>query len=312
MNNTDKDISLLMEKTSRRRALKNLGFGALAVTAARMGMNAAASDVNPLGLPPTSIEPVTLQLLDLALNLEYLEANFYSYATTGADIASQGVIVTGHANTTPGAITVPDTTLVSFSNPNVQAYALEIAADELAHVNFLRSLIMSTGNVPVAQPAIDLVNSFNTASSAAGLGPSFSPFTSSAGDLDFLLGSYIFEDVGVTAYHGALTIIQNKDVLTGAAGILGTEAYHAATVRNEIYKLGSDGIAAVAAISNARNTLGGEGLDQGVQVAGVSNLVPADGNALTFARTLRLVLNIVYLGVNATKGGFFPNGISTR
>jgi len=118
--------------------------------------------------------------------------------------------------------------------------------------------------------------------------------------------------VGVTAYHGAVSSLTNDTVLTAAAGIMGTEAYHASNIRNEIYKLGSGAITAADAISNARNALGGEGLDQGVQFAGLSNIVPADANAIVFARTARLVLNIVYLGVNATKGGFFPNGMNTR
>jgi hypothetical protein len=155
-----------------------------------------------------------------------------------------------------------------------------------------------------------LVNSFNTAASAAGLGSSFNPFASSAGDLNFLLGAFIFEDVGVTAYHGALSTIVNKDSLTDLSAIMGTEAYHAAAVRAEIYKLGGAAISAAAAISTARNTLGGEGLDQGLQFVGQANILPADANALVFARTSRLVLNIVYLEVNASKGGFFPLGIN--
>jgi hypothetical protein len=313
MNDIDIGTALLIGKTNRRRALKTLGFGALA--AATFKLNLAEGQEVANGQPEASsslkgLNADVLAILDFALNLEYLEANFYSYATTGVGIESQGVVITGKGK--QGAVNVPSSTQISFSNPAIAAYAAEITADEIAHVNFLRAVATAAGHTPVAQPSIDLVNSFNTAASAAGLGSSFNPFANSAGDLNFLLGAFIFEDVGVTAYHGALASINNTTVLTAASGIMGTEAYHAANIRNEIYKLGSAAISAADAISNARNSLGGEGLDQGPQFVGLSNLVPADANALVFSRTARLVSNIVYLGVNAKKGGFFPEGMSQR
>jgi hypothetical protein len=308
----DTEITSFIEKTNRRRALKKLGMGALAAAAFKLSLVdqlGIASDQVTLPKIP-SPGPTVQASLDFALNLEYLEANFYSYATTGQGIESQGVEITGVGK--QGTVNAPASAQVNFSNPNIAAYAEELAADEIAHVNFLRALATAVGTKPVAQPSIDLVNSFNTAASAAGLGSSFSPFDSSTGDLNFLLGAFIFEDVGVTAYHGALPAITESVIITGASGIMGTEAYHAGTIRNEIYKLGNAAISAADAISNARNTLGGEGIDQGLEFAGMSNLVPSDANALVFARTARLVLNIVYLGINATKGGFFPDGINTR
>jgi len=47
------------------------------------------------------------------------------------------------------------------------------------------------------------------------LSPPFSPYVN---DLYFLHGAFIFEDVGVTAYKGALTSFQSKDIMLAAAG----------------------------------------------------------------------------------------------
>lgn len=286
--------------TSRRKALKGLGLGALGLGAAVLLPRAALAGSSAPASALTDTD-----ILNFALNLEYLEAEYYSYATTGAGIHAQGVALSGQG--TKGDVIIKANPKVPFSDPAIEQYALEIAADELHHVEFLRSAL---GSAAVAQPEIDLKNSFTAAARAAGIvGPTgtFDPF---ANDTAFLLGSFIFEDVGVTAYHGAAPLVTSKAILSAAAGILGTEAYHAATVRTKIYEAGSDAIDAAQLISNLRNELGGAGLDQGVTLNGMTNIVPTDANGLVFARTVAEVLAIVYFSKTATKGGFFPNGVN--
>jgi hypothetical protein len=257
--------------------------------------------------------PTDPEILNFALNLEYLESQFYTYATTGAGLAASMTTGVG----TPGAV-IPGQQ-VPFQDPVVQAYANEIANDEREHVNFLRSAL---GSAAVAMPAIDIGGTnpngaFSNAARAAGLvgaGVAFNPYAS---DNNFLLGAFIFEDVGVTAYKGAAPLISNKTFLSAAAGILAAEAYHASLVRTVLYSKGVDMsslITAANAISAARDSLDNVGNDdQGITGAtpGTSNIVPLDSNGLAFSRNYSNVLNIVYLTSSAAlKGGFFPNGVN--
>ena len=89
----------------------------------------------------------------------------------------------------------------------------------------------------------------------------------------------------MTAYHGGAGLLTNKDIVTAAAGILGTEAYHAANVRAAILDLGDPAIGTAQKISDLRDALDGTtDDDQGVTsdgtVAGTANIVPTDANGL--------------------------------
>jgi hypothetical protein len=289
----DGKTSPLPTPASRRAFLKTAGIGALGAVGA--GLLPQEADAQRGGLDAA--------VLNFALNLEYLEAEYYLYATTGAGLEAAGVGVDGTG--TPGTTTVKATsTLVPFETPLIQQYANEIAQDEKNHVVFLRTAL---GAGKVARPAINLKESFEAAAMAAGLGPGFDPF---ANEIAFLLGAFIFEDVGVTAYKGGARLLANKDFLEAAAGILGVEAYHAGEVRTILLALGQ--AAAAQAISDARDSLdGGTDLDQGITDAnGNANVVPTDANGIVFSRTTTQVLNIVYLSPTTTPGGFFPNGLN--
>jgi len=245
---------------------------------------------------PTSPSLTDTDYLNFALNLEYLEAEFYLRAATGTGL---GAADTGNSTskTTGGAQVAGVTTLQS-------DYINEIAQNELDHVRFLRAALASSA---VAAPAIDLTNSFNALAMAAGLGSTFDPFTSYA---NFLIGAFIFEDVGVTAYHGAAKLLTNKTNLTAAAEIHAVEAYHAASIRSQIVLAGSALIATANAVEGVRSTLGG-GNETTLSATGI---VAANATtSIGFERTTDQVLHIVYgtgNGAGVKGGTFFPSGLN--
>jgi Ferritin-like domain len=286
-----------------RRRLMTLGGAALAGLA--LGQVASAQ---------TAVTDT--DILNFALNLEYLEAEYYTIATSGMTIDQMGIGVTGTG--TQGTVIIKNGSYASaqvpFANTAIQAYANETATEERKHVAFLRNAL---GSAAVAQPSLDLLNSFNGLAVFAGIGASFDPFAS---DVNFLLGSYIFEDVGVTAYLGAAALITTPAYLDAAAGILAVEAYHAGLIRTALYGLDaatpSAGINATATkISKARATLDGTGTDDiGLgtttnSIGTASTIVNADVNTLAFVRTTAQVLAIVYAG-GVANGGFFPASLN--
>jgi hypothetical protein len=295
--------------TDRRRFLRSAGLlGVGAVGAGTLGAATAASATTRSAHAQAAVAAVEpsaavsdAAVLNFALNLEYLEAEFYSYATTGHGIPDSLTTGTYTRGPVTGGHRVP------FCSRDVYQYAREIAGDEKDHVAFLRTAL---GTVAVARPAIDLKTSFTAAARAAGLINSWERFDPFRDEDSFLLGAYIFEDVGVTAYKGAAPLISNKTYLEAAAGILAVEAYHAANVRTVLYQRGLGG--ATDKISAARDSLDGPtDDDQGTLVDGQANIVPSDANGIAFSRSPGQVLNIVYLTPNAaTKGGFFPAGVN--
>lgn len=318
----DKLSEISERRVNRRKFLAGIGAASAATALAGCGGPAAYS---PTG---TSAAYGDVDYLNFALNLEYLEAQFYLHAATGSGLQS------ADTGSNPGTVT--GGAQVSGLTTAQQNIMNEIAYDEQQHVRFLRSAL---GSAAVSMPAIDLTNSFNALASAAGIGSTFNPF---ANFNTFLVGAFIFEDVGVTAYSGAAPLISVAGIaagyLTAAAGILAVEAYHAAYVRTVLTAGAiSQGTTAFPYLTYAnqvsalRATLGGAnettltvptGTTSATSIVTPSAIVAATtANAIAYARTTDQVLHIVYGSLSNTsgatssaagvaKGGFFPSGLN--
>ena len=298
-------------EVDRRKLFAMLGVaGAGAAAATVLGGGAA----NAAPMDATS-DATDAAVLNFALNLEYLEAEFYLRAVTGEGLSSADVHGTGRYGTVSGGHAVP------FKSKTIAKYAREIARDEREHVRFLRGAL---GKSAVARPRIALDAAFTAAATAAGVIKKGQRFDAFANDTNFLLAAFLFEDVGVTAYKGGAGLLTNKTYLEAAAGILAVEAYHAGAVRTVLYAEAEKNHAlfgVVQKLSDARDSLDGKSNDdQGIEFGSdknwkpknPSNLVPTDSHSIAYSRTPGHVLNIVYLtpSTNATKGGFYPNGVN--
>ena len=264
----------------RRKFLSGASLAASAIGVAALSGCSEGNNTGQLTSTPTGTAPSVADILNFALNLEYLEATFYLTLTTGSGLP------TSLMGTNPGAVT-NSPGKVTFTDPGVQDVANQLAADELGHVTFLRATMQSLGITPVDMPALNL-GALNSGSGAI------------TGDYQFLDYARQLETVGVSAYAGAASgLISNPVALTYAAQILDTESQHEAVLRqlctlNNVY-------------SSAVDSGDYAPAPQGTQVF---NTDPVSG--LYLARNTSQVLQIVYASNTngTTSGGFFPNGLN--
>ena len=229
--------------------------------------------------PATDINDV--DILQFALNLEYLEAEFYTYAVSGRSIDKFGVGIDGDGTagaTTGGSLVIFNNNLIP-----VQGIMEELAYDERAHVTLIRGALTAAGVKPIAKPAINL----------NGLGFGF------GGQVDFVIVARILEDIGVSAYVGAAPLITNKTYLGVAAQILAVEGFHSGNIRLIIAQ-------------NGYNTAKVDGVDVAPRPSG-ARYFATDDNALSASRTPAQVLFLAYgLKANAAGGGFYPAGFNGK
>jgi hypothetical protein len=268
----------MSDKTLRLQSLVSGGFCRRdfvrkVFAAGAVVSGAAAMEVADVDVLAQSISDV--DILNFALNLEYLEAEFYSIATYGRRIDEFGIGTTGRGTqgqTVGGGV-------VALSGFNRTA-AEHIALDEMNHVTFLRTAL---GSAAVAKPALNL----------EALGVGF------RNQNEFLTVARAFEDLGVSAYGGAAPLIRDPRNLAPAAQIALTEAQHAGVLRM---------LVAMANVAVPQV----DGADVPPLGSPAGRLFQVDGNGRSTVRTAGQVLAVAFGGASsgARSGGFFPNGVN--
>lgn len=279
------DLDKVVHSVNRRSFFTSLST--LAAVTAGAGLLASAPKARAQVVVPPN--PAIVEVLNFALNLEYLEANLYinvSGSTPLTQDLGAGARVTG----LPGRLNLDPVTLATFQN---------LSSDETRHITLLRAAIYELGGTPINQPAIDYTVGGTMA------------ITTQA---QLLAITRQFTATGTSAYAGsAASLVSNLYVLTGASQILGAEAQHLGSI-NALCNF--QGV-----VSPALDTLDypPSSPNQFFTVNPVDAPLTA-GPAFGPIRTPQQVLGIVY-GVTkpttsptpragVTLGGFFPQGVN--
>ena len=260
----------LSRSPNRRALLKKLAVAGAAIGATQL----------PLGAQ----SPAPSDVVQFALNLEYLEAEFYSIAVTGQNLQQRGIPISGTGNSGPTATTFGQ---VNFGNNLVltAGSAKDISDDEVAHVITLRTALINNGITPIAKPAINL-------DALASMGASLQ------NQQTFLVLARAFEDIGVSAYNGGANFLSGSPYLMTAARILSVEGEHTGNIRLQVARLGIP----ITPL---------DGADVIPPPSGSNSYSTNKANGLTAFRTPGQVLYLAYgFMANVTAGGFFPNGVN--
>ena len=195
---------------ARRDAIRAGVVAGFAMGSLPMILAAMAKEVGAQGTAPSVVD-----VLQFALKLEYLEAEFYNIATGAAGQAFPS--------------TYSGSTSAVFNTTAPKVVFDEIAKHENAHVALLKTTLTSLGTTPGAKPNFDFTGGHGATTAGKYNGPFADVFSNQA---TFLTLSQAFEDTGVRAYKGgAKFLASNIGVLEAALQIHAIEARHASKVR---------------------------------------------------------------------------------
>ncbi|EPS63629.1 hypothetical protein M569_11158, partial [Genlisea aurea] len=256
-----------------------------------------------------------VDLLEFPLNLEFLEAEFFSWGAFGRGLDELAPELTQGGPPPLG----PEKAKLS---PLINDIIAQFALQEFGH---LRAIEETVPGFP--RPLLNLsATAFATVINNAFEEPLFPPFDPYLNDLNYLLASYLIPYVGLTGYVGANPNLQTPIAKRLVAGLLGVESGQDAVLRTLLFERALDKVRpydiTVATftdrISQLRNKLGKQGLkDEGLIVPPAlgaqgkisGNVLVGNNYSISYERTPPEILRIVYGSGNESHPGlFYPEG----
>lgn len=256
-----------------------------------------------------------VNLLEFPLNLEYLEAEFFSWGAFGRGLDNLAPNLTKGGPSPVGAE-------MAQLRPLIRDIIAQFALQEFGHLRAIQKTVPGFPRPLLNLSAESFANVMNNAFGKP-LEPPFDPY---ANDINYLLASYVIPYVGLTGYVGANPKLQSPTSKRLVAGLLGVESGQDAVLRALLYEHALEKVKPYGftvaeftdKISSLRNRLGKMGLkDEGLIVEpelGAEGKIPGnvlagDQYSLSYGRTPEEILRIVYgSGKENKPGGFFPKG----
>ncbi|KAL8153613.1 hypothetical protein V2J09_011373 [Rumex salicifolius] len=267
--------------------------------------------VKSINLPAGDVD-----LLEFPLNLEYLEAEFFSWGALGYGL---DVIEPGLAQGGPP----PTGASIAKLDPFTRDVIMQFAYQEVGHLKAIKNAVKGFPRPRLDLRAAQFANVMNQAIGRT-LQPPFNPYANS---INYLIASYLIPYVGLTGYVGANPMLQDsasKRVLV--AGLLAVESGQDAVIRTILYERAKETVKpygiTVAEFTNKisilRNNLGKMGVKDeglvvpytfGAEMKVTGNVLAGNNYSIGYDRTPQEVLRVVYgTGNESVPGGFYPDG----
>ncbi|XP_030451546.2 ferritin-like catalase Nec2 [Syzygium oleosum] len=257
--------------------------------------------------------------VQFAMNLEFLEAEFFLFGSLGQGLDS---IAPYLAQGGPPPVGGAKANL----EPIARRITEEFGYQEVGH---LRAIYTRVGGIQ--RPLLNLsAQNFETIFDLAvghKLQPPFNPYRNT---VNFLLASYLIPYVGLVGYVGTIPFLESYNSKSLVASLLGVESGQDAVLRTLLYERAEEKVEPydmtvaefTSRLSMLRNELAMCGLkDEGIMVPKelgaenrtTSNVLSADTYSLSYSRTPPEILRIVYgSGSEYKPGGFYPDGGNGR